>query len=82
MAHCIYLDDDEISMLRKYSTKVAHCPSSNFFLKSGIFNATRITDAGLDVGLGSDVGGGPNLSLYVKRDVQRLLHVESKLHIV
>lgn len=63
MAHCIYLDDNEISMLRKYSTKVAHCPSSNFFLKSGIFNAARITDAGLDVGLGSDVGGGPNLSI-------------------
>jgi guanine deaminase len=63
MAHCIYLDDDELSMLRKYSTKVAHCPSSNFFLKSGIFNAARITDAGLDVGLGSDVGGGPNLSM-------------------
>jgi guanine deaminase len=63
MAHCIYLDDDELSMLRKYSTKVAHCPSSNFFLKSGIFNAARITDAGLDVGLGSDAGGGPNLSM-------------------
>lgn len=64
MAHCIYLDDYEISMLRKYSTKVAHCPSSNFFLKSGIFNAARIIDAGLDVGLGSDVGGGPNLSMF------------------
>ena len=63
MAHCIYLDDDEISMLRKYSTKVAHCPSSNFFLKSGIFNAARIRDAGLDIGLGSDVGGGPSLSM-------------------
>jgi guanine deaminase len=63
MAHCIYLDDDELSMLRKYSTKVVHCPSSNFFLKSGIFNVARITDAGLDVGLGSDVGGGPNLSM-------------------
>ena len=63
MAHCIYLDDDEISTLRKYSTKVAHCPSSNFFLKSGIFNAARIIDAGLDIGLGSDVGGGPDLSM-------------------
>jgi guanine deaminase len=63
MAHCIYLDDYEISMLRKYSTKVAHCPSSNFFLKSGIFNAARIIDAGLDLGLGSDVGGGPNLPM-------------------
>jgi guanine deaminase len=63
MAHCIYLDDYEISILRKYSTKVAHCPSSNFFLKSGIFNAAKIIDAGLDVGLGSDVGGGSNLSM-------------------
>ena len=79
VAHCIYLDDDEISMLRKYSTKVAHCPSSNFFLKSGIFNAARIIDAGLDVGLGSDVGGGLTHSLYVKRDVQRLLHVETDI---
>jgi guanine deaminase len=63
MAHCIYLDDDEISVLRENSTKVAHCPGSNFFLMSGIFNVSRITDAGLDVGLGSDVGGGPTLSM-------------------
>src|SRR5919202_860162 len=32
MAHCIYLEDEEIRILRKYSVKVAHCPSSNFFL--------------------------------------------------
>ena len=63
MAHCIYLEDEEISTLRKYSTKVVHCPTSNFFLKSGIFNANRIIDAGLDIGLGSDVGGGSNLSM-------------------
>jgi guanine deaminase len=63
MAHCIYLNNQEISLLRKYSTKVAHCPSSNFFLKSGILDVNRIIDAGVDVGLGSDVGGGPNLSI-------------------
>jgi guanine deaminase len=63
MAHCIYLDDKELYLLRKHSTKVAHCPSSNFFLKSGILDVNRIIDAGLDVGLGSDVGGGPNLSM-------------------
>jgi guanine deaminase len=55
MAHCIYLDDQEISMLRKYPTKVGPCHSSNFFLKSRILNFTRIIDAGLDLGLGSDV---------------------------
>jgi guanine deaminase len=63
MGHCIYLDEQEIALLRKYSAKVAHCPSSNFFLKSGILDVNRIVDAGLDVGLGSDVGGGPNLSM-------------------
>jgi guanine deaminase len=63
MAHCIYLDDEELYLLKKYSTKVAHCPSSNFFLKSGILDVNRIIDAGLDVGLGSDVAGGPNLSM-------------------
>jgi guanine deaminase len=63
MAHCIYLDDHVISMLRKYPTKVTHCHSSKFFLKSGILNVTRTMDAGLDAGLGSDVGGEPNLSI-------------------
>ncbi len=64
MAHCIYLSDSELKLLSKTSTKVAHCASSNFFLKSGIFDLNRTLDAKLDVGLGSDVGGGPNLSMF------------------
>lgn len=64
MAHCIYLDEPELLILKNYSTKISHCPSSNFFLKSGIFDIGKTTAAGLDVGLGSDVGGGPNLSLF------------------
>ncbi len=64
MAHCIYLSDSELELLLKSSTKIAHCASSNFFLKSGIFDLNRTLDAKLDVGLGSDVGGGPNLSIF------------------
>jgi guanine deaminase len=64
MAHCIHLENDEMRLLRKYSVKVAHCPSSNFFLKSGLFNINKMVDAGLDIGLGSDTGGGPSLSMF------------------
>jgi guanine deaminase len=80
MAHCIYLDDQEISLLRKYSTKVTHCPSSNFFLKSGILDVNRIIDAGLDVGLGSDVGGGPNLSIL--REMSNACYMSKANYIV
>jgi len=80
MAHCIYLNDQEISVLRKYSAKVAHCPSSNFFLKSGILDLNRIVDAGLDVGLGSDVGGGPNLSML--REMSNACYMSKANYIV
>jgi guanine deaminase len=65
MAHCIHLDDIEISLLKNRRAKVAHCPSSNLFLKSGIFNMRRFMDgAQIDIGLGSDVAGGPILSIF------------------
>lgn len=64
MAHSIYLSDGELRMLKEKRTKISHCPSSNFFLKSGVFDLQRAWRLGLDVGLGSDVGGGPNLSLF------------------
>jgi cytosine/adenosine deaminase-related metal-dependent hydrolase len=44
---------------------VAHCPSSNLFLASGIMPLARYREAGLRVGLGSDVAGGPDPSLFV-----------------
>jgi guanine deaminase len=64
MAHSIWVNPSELKLLAQTSTKVAHCASSNFFLKSGIFDLNSTLDAGVDVGLGSDVGGGPNLSLF------------------
>ena len=46
------------------ATHVAHCPASNLFLASGVMPLGRYLEAGLSVGLGSDVAGGPDLSIF------------------
>ncbi|MGH2466746.1 MAG: amidohydrolase family protein [Candidatus Limnocylindrales bacterium] len=64
MAHAIYLSDREVARLAETGTRIAHCPSSNLFLASGAMPLGRYLEAGLRVGLGSDVAGGPDLSLF------------------
>ena len=63
MAHCIHLSDDEISLLASTRTNVAFCPYSNRTLRSGTAPFDRWKRASLRIGLGSDVGGGPSLSM-------------------
>lgn len=53
MAHAVYLDDDEIALLAKKGVSVAHCPSSNTRLKSGLCPVRKLLDGGLTVGLGT-----------------------------
>lgn len=68
-AHSIHLDDADISLLNESRSSIAHCPSSNFFLKSGRFKYDVVRDAGVRFGLGSDVAAGPYMSLFqVMRD--------------
>lgn len=62
--HCIHLANEEIDRLVATKSVVAHCPTSNFFLNSGIMPLGRMLDAGVRVGLGSDVAGGPELNLW------------------
>jgi len=64
LAHAIHLSDREIGRLVETGTRVAHCPSSNLFLASGIMPLARYLEAGLSVGLGTDVAGGPDASLF------------------
>ncbi len=61
--HAIHLSDTELNLLKEAKAKIAHCPDSNFFLKSGEFPLARIEEAGLEYGLGSDVGAGTTLSM-------------------
>ncbi|HEX38131.1 MAG TPA: guanine deaminase [Candidatus Cloacimonetes bacterium] len=64
MAHCIYLNPDEIDTLNRTGTKISHCPSSNRFLQSGIMPFRKLEKAELSIGLGSDVGAGYSLSMF------------------
>jgi guanine deaminase len=63
LAHAVHLSDREMGRLVETGTRVAHCPISNLFLASGVMPLGRYLDAGLTLGLGSDVAGGPDLSI-------------------
>jgi 5-methylthioadenosine/S-adenosylhomocysteine deaminase len=54
LAHCIWLDENEMEILRKTGTHVSHCPSSNLKLASGIARITEMMDRGISVSLGAD----------------------------
>lgn len=64
MAHCIYSTEEEIDLMRKRGVFVAHCPTSNINLSSGIAPIRRYLDLGIHVGLGSDVAGGHTESMF------------------
>jgi guanine deaminase len=63
LAHGIWLDDDDRRLLADCGATIAHCPTSNFFLGSGLLDWRALQDAGVAVALASDVGGGTSLSM-------------------
>jgi len=62
-AHGIHLDAEDHQCLAQAGSTVCHCPSSNLFLGSGLFSINSALNAGVQVGVGTDVGGGTNLSM-------------------
>lgn len=63
MAHCIHLTSDEVALLARNRTNVAFCPYSNRTLRSGTMPYHKLREAGLSISLGTDVAGGPSLSM-------------------
>jgi guanine deaminase len=68
MGHAIHMTKDELELMAKTQTKIAHCPSSNAPIRqkglgSGLFDFKKIEKAGIDWALASDIGGGPFLSM-------------------
>lgn len=86
MAHCIYSVEEERMLLKESGTYVAHCPSSNLNLRSGIAPIRMYLDMGLSIGLGSDVAGGESESIFeeiknairVSKMVQRYHDADAK----
>jgi guanine deaminase len=62
-AHGIWLDDADRTALRTGGAQIAHSPSSNLFLGSGLFGWRQAAEQGVAVSLASDVGGGTSLSM-------------------
>ena len=54
LAHCVHLDDAELRILAETGTHVAHCPSSNLKLGSGVAPVTEMLGRGISVSLGAD----------------------------
>lgn len=63
-AHSIHLSDEEIENMAKSGSAAVHCPSSNLFLKSGIFPYERSRASCMKIGLGSDIAAGPEMSMF------------------
>jgi guanine deaminase len=63
LAHNVHPTDVELKMLALGGTAVAHCPTSNAALGSGLFPLARHVQYGVRVALGSDVGAGTGFSL-------------------
>ncbi len=64
LAHGVHLTDDEIALLAQRGGRVSHCPNSNLFLGSGLMPLRRLIEAGVRVGLGSDIGAGTTPSPF------------------
>src|ERR1044072_2912774 len=64
LGHCIHLKPREIEAIAVAQANVAHCPTSNLFLGSGLMKLDQIMKAGIAVGLGSDVAAGPELNMW------------------
>jgi guanine deaminase len=63
LAHGIWLDERDRAVIHEHGAQIAHSPSSNLFLGSGLFDWALAQREGVNVSLASDVGGGTSLSM-------------------
>lgn len=58
LAHAVHLTPAERDLIKSRGSKISHCPASNTALTSGTAKVRELLDAGITVGLGTDVSGG------------------------
>ena len=61
--HSIYLEPREIDRICETGAALVHCPTSNTFIGSGLFEMARLSSLGIPVGLATDTGGGSSFSM-------------------
>ncbi len=67
LGHGVHLTEEELQVLHDTGTAIAHCPTSNLFLGSGLFDIQKAMDSKrpIRVGLATDLGAGTNFSQLV-----------------
>jgi guanine deaminase len=63
LAHGNFVDDADAAVIRERGAGIAHCPLSNVYFSDAVFPLRRILDAGVHVGLGTDIAGGASPSV-------------------
>ena len=79
LAHCVHLDEHELETLKRTRTNVAHCPSSNLKLGSGIAPIKRMLDEEISVSLGAD-GAACNNRLDMFTEMRTAALLQKALH--
>jgi len=79
LAHCVHLDDSELEVLTKTHTRVAHCPSSNLKLGSGIARIPEMIKRGISVSLGAD-GAPCNNRLDMFTEMRTAALIQKAIH--
>ena len=74
-AHCVWLSDAEIALMRETGTQISHNPSSNAKLGNGIARLPEILGAGINVGIGHDAAECNN-----SRDLFEVMKFASLMH--
>ena len=78
LAHGVWLSDEELDLLATRRSRIAHCPNSNLFLGSGLFQLHHVLESNVGVGLGSDIGAGTNPSIFtVMSDAYKVQQVQN-----
>jgi guanine deaminase len=75
-AHCIQMTDDEWRILRDTNSSIAHCPTSNLLLESGVMPLDEVLRWRIPYALATDVGASPTVSMLA--EMARLLQVHRK----
>jgi 5-methylthioadenosine/S-adenosylhomocysteine deaminase len=73
-AHCVWLSDNDISLLAGHRVNVAHCPVSNLKLAAGIAPIEKLLAAGVNVCIGADgASSNNNLNLFEEMKVAAIV---------
>ena len=74
-AHCIWLSDDDIDILKNKNVNVVHCPSSNMALGAGIAPVPKMLEKGINVALGTDsAASGGSLDMWKEMMMASFIH--------